>query len=763
MLAAWGGHIEVCKLLLDAGAEPLAVDAVGADALTMARENGFANVVSWLQDHVASIHLVAQGGASAFPAFFATLDQEASPTSPDSEDFYLSDWEPYEESPPPLPDDECVVRAVTVQHAISTHTPKDTDADWSDIDIPLPIVPTGSKRRSALGDDARELIRQIFLVGLQEGSVSPSWVADATFRNDDEGDDELETRICRVLGDLGVVIAEEDWGWRISDIPLVDQEDIEAMSNNAVSFLDDLCVEDSDLERVYFREMALVPLLTREGEVEVAKRIEDGLALMIRAISACPTTIAEILNCADKIANDEMRINELIDGLIDPDTDSSLEELGVGAEEEDDDTAEAVLGAAAAASLLKLKTGGLERLELIRSYYDRAQAILLARGSQDSDYLQLQQQIAEEMTGIRLTARTIERLCDGVRAILEEWSAYQRKIEQICVDTACMARAHFVKVFPGNEVNIDWVDAEIAVAGKTYAAILESNAQQIKEEQKKLLALQDRIGIPLREFKEIHSQMSTSEAKARSAKQEMINANLRLVFSIAKKYTNRGLQLLDLIQEGNIGLMKAVDRFQYRLGYKFSTYATWWIRQAITRSIADQGRTIRVPVHMVETINKISRISREILQETGLEADPATLARKMEMPEEKIRKILKISKEPISMETPVGSDDASNLGDFIEDQTTLSPTEAAIYSSLRFATEAALDTLTPREAIVLRMRFGIEMDTDYTLDEVGKHLDVTRERIRQIEAKALKRLRHPSRVDRLSTFVEHIKISKIVD
>jgi RNA polymerase primary sigma factor len=317
-----------------------------------------------------------------------------------------------------------------------------------------------------------------------------------------------------------------------------------------------------------------------------------------------------------------------------------------------------------------------------------------------------------------------------------------------------MPRPHFIQSFPGNEINLDWADAEVAAAPKTYVAILTRNAPDIKEEQKKLLALQDRIGIPLKDLKDINKQMSTGEAKARRAKREMTEANLRLVISIAKKYTNRGLQFLDLIQEGNIGLMKAVDKFEYRRGYKFSTYATWWIRQAITRSIADQARTIRIPVHMIETINKMNRISRQILQETGQEPDPATLAVKMEMPEEKIRKILKISKEPISMETPIGDDDDSHLGDFIEDQSTVAPSEAAVNASLRDVCKDILDTLTPREAKVLRMRFGIEMNTDHTLEEVGKQFDVTRERIRQIEAKALRKLRHPSRSEKLRSFLE---------
>ncbi len=338
--------------------------------------------------------------------------------------------------------------------------------------------------------------------------------------------------------------------------------------------------------------------------------------------------------------------------------------------------------------------------------------------------------------------------------MVEEVRRYERQIQDLCVNKGGMPRPHFIKVFPGNETRLAWVKNEIA-AGGAYTVQLARYEPNILEEQQKLIDLQKKIGIPLKDLKEINKQMSTGEAKARRAKREMTEANLRLVISIAKKYTNRGLQFLDLIQEGNIGLMKAVDKFEYRRGYKFSTYATWWIRQAITRSIADQARTIRIPVHMIETINKMNRISRQILQETGQEPDPATLAVKMEMPEEKIRKILKISKEPISMETPIGDDDDSHLGDFIEDTSTLAPSDAALYASLREVTKEVLDSLTPREAKVLRMRFGIEMNTDHTLEEVGKQFDVTRERIRQIEAKALRKLRHPSRSERLKSFLEN--------
>jgi RNA polymerase primary sigma factor len=355
--------------------------------------------------------------------------------------------------------------------------------------------------------------------------------------------------------------------------------------------------------------------------------------------------------------------------------------------------------------------------------------------------------------GIRFTAKMVERLADTLRAQVEEVRKIERQVLHTCVERAGMPRTHFIKVFPGNETNLEWVLGEVAVASD-YAHTLKRHVPAVQELQQKLIDLQVRVVLPLKDLKDVNKKMATGEAKARKAKREMTEANLRLVISIAKKYTNRGLQFLDLIQEGNIGLMKAVDKFEYRRGYKFSTYATWWIRQAITRSIADQARTIRIPVHMIETINKMNRISRQILQETGAEPDPATLASKMDMPEDKIRKILKIAKEPISMETPIGDDDDSHLGDFIEDMATLAPADAALHGSMRDVVKEVLDSLTPREAKVLRMRFGIEMSTDQTLEEVGKQFDVTRERIRQIEAKALRKLRHPSRSDKLKSFLE---------
>ena len=605
-------------------------------------------------------------------------------------------------------------------------------------------------------------LKNLIKLGKERGYLTYAEINDHL--PDDVVDAESIETIISTFSDMSIQVfdeapAAEDLLMSDTAATATDDEEVEEQAEQALSTVDSEFGRTTDPVRMYMREMGSVELLTREGEIEIAKRIEDGLKHMVQAISACPTTIDDIIEMAAKVEADEMRIDELVDGLIDPNAveappAADLPEEVEEDEDEDDSGDEDGGAGAVSASLLQLKTDALERFAVIKALHAKMQKALTSKGSQDKTYLKLRQQISDELMNIRFTSRSIERLCDSVRGMVELVRKSERKIQQISVDKVKMPRQHFIQVFPGNEVNLDWVDAEIAAAPKTYVAILTRNAPAIKEEQKKLIALQDHIGIPLKDLKDSNKQMSTGEAKARRAKREMTEANLRLVISIAKKYTNRGLQFLDLIQEGNIGLMKAVDKFEYRRGYKFSTYATWWIRQAITRSIADQARTIRIPVHMIETINKMNRISRQILQETGAEPDPATLAKKMEMPEEKIRKIMKISKEPISMETPIGDDDDSHLGDFIEDQATLAPADAAMYSSLRGVTKEILDTLTTREAKVLRMRFGIEMNTDHTLEEVGKQFDVTRERIRQIEAKALRKLRHPSRSDKLRSFLD---------
>jgi len=618
------------------------------------------------------------------------------------------------------------------------------------------------ERLEALPNDAearRTRLKNLIVLGKERGFLTYAEINDHL--PDDMLDAEQIENIISMINDMGIQVYDEapdTEALLMSDsTPTAPDEDAVEEAEAAVSTLDSEFGRTTDPVRMYMREMGSVELLTREGEIEIAKRIEDGLRHQIQAISACPTTIAEILQLGERVERDELRADEVVDGLLDPNAeeiigdeiaDEVIEEELDAEEGEDEDGA-----AVQSASLLQLKLAALERFATIRALYAKMMKALAKHGPRGRPYIKAQEEISKELMMIRFAAKQIEALCDSVRKMVEEVRSYERAIMELCVDKAVMPRVHFIKCFPGNEEDLEWVRREIA-SRKAYSDALARFAPAILEQQQRLIDLQKRVGIPIRDLKEINRQMSTGEAKARRAKREMTEANLRLVISIAKKYTNRGLQFLDLIQEGNIGLMKAVDKFEYRRGYKFSTYATWWIRQAITRSIADQARTIRIPVHMIETINKMNRISRQILQETGQEPDPALLATKMEMPEEKIRKILKISKEPISMETPIGDDDDSHLGDFIEDQGTMAPVEAAVYTSLRDATKEVLDTLTPREAKVLRMRFGIEMNTDHTLEEVGKQFDVTRERIRQIEAKALRKLRHPSRSERLRSFLD---------
>jgi RNA polymerase primary sigma factor len=625
------------------------------------------------------------------------------------------------------------------------------------------LIPAELPKEDA--ETRRTRLKNLIKLGKERGFLTYSEINDHL--PDDLVDAEQIEAIISTFGDMGIQVydqaPDQETLLIASDTQQVAQpdEDVEEQAEAALSTVDSEFGRTTDPVRMYMREMGSVELLTREGEIEIAKRIEEGLRHMIQAISACPTTVHEILDLAEKVEKDELRIDEVVDGLIDPNAKDDFdpkraeatpedEEAQIEEEEgEDEEAAEA----AQSASLLKLKGEALEKFARIRRLFERQLKALENKGSKDKDYLRARDQISAELMTIRFTARTVERLSDSVRSLVDEIRRHEREIHDISVEKAQMPRQHFIKVFAGTEGSRRWLTSEINSA-QPWSESLRRVEPSVLELLGKIQAVQQKIGIPVRDLKEINKQMSTGEAKARRAKREMTEANLRLVISIAKKYTNRGLQFLDLIQEGNIGLMKAVDKFEYRRGYKFSTYATWWIRQAITRSIADQARTIRIPVHMIETINKMNRISRQILQETGQEPDPATLAQRMEMPEEKIRKILKISKEPISMETPIGDDDDSHLGDFIEDTSTVAPSEAATYASLRDVTKEVLDTLTPREAKVLRMRFGIEMSTDHTLEEVGKQFDVTRERIRQIEAKALRKLRHPSRSERLKSFLD---------
>src|SRR5687767_3767219 len=541
------------------------------------------------------------------------------------------------------------------------------------------LIPAELPKEDA--ETRRTRLKNLIKLGKERGFLTYSEINDHL--PDDLVDAEQIEAIISTFGDMGIQVydqaPDQEQLLIAADAPPVAQpdEDVEEQAEAALSTVDSEFGRTTDPVRMYMREMGSVELLTREGEIEIAKRIEEGLRHMILAISACPTTVREILDLADKVEKDEARIDEVVDGLIDPNAKDDFdpkkaapspeeEEAQIEDEEaEDEEAAER----AQSASLLKLRTEALEKFARIRRLYEKMLKTLENKGSKDKDYLRVREQISNELMTIRFTARTVERLSDSVRSLVDEIRRNEREIHDISVEKAQMPRQHFIKIFAGTEGSKRWLSTDLAQE-QPWSEALRRVEPSILELLGKIQAVQQKIGIQIRDLKEINKQMSTGEAKARRAKREMTEANLRLVISIAKKYTNRGLQFLDLIQEGNIGLMKAVDKFEYRRGYKFSTYATWWIRQAITRSIADQARTIRIPVHMIETINKMNRISRQILQETGQEPDPATLAQRMEMPEEKIRKILKISKEPISMETPIGDDDDSHLGDFIEDQST---------------------------------------------------------------------------------------------
>jgi len=604
----------------------------------------------------------------------------------------------------------------------------------------------------------RQRLKTLIKLGKTRGYLTHGEISDHL--PDKLVDAETLEVVISMLNDMGVAVYEQTPDAETlllnNNAPTAaTEEEAEEEAEAALSTVDSEFGRTTDPVRMYMREMGTVELLTREGEIEIAKRIEGGLMAMMEAISASPATIAEILSLADQIRENKVVISTVVDGFNNTDeaddyvAEEDFDEFG------DDDDDDAGGSKALTKKLEELKNKAVEHFDRIRAHFDKLRKIYDKEGYGTPAYLKVQQALTAELMTIRFTAKTIEKLCDMVRAQVDEVRKRERELRRIIVDKCGMPQETFIKDFPPNLLNLKWVEKQ-ASAGKAWSATMGRNIPPIQELQQKLIDLQASVVVPLDRLKDINKRMNEGETMSRHAKKEMIEANLRLVISIAKKYTNRGLQFLDLIQEGNIGLMKAVDKFEYRRGYKFSTYATWWIRQAITRSIADQARTIRIPVHMIETINKMNRISRQHLQEFGFEPDASVLAEKMDIPEDKIRKIMKIAKEPISMETPIGDDDDSHLGDFIEDTANTAPVDAAMQAGLRDVVKDILDGLTPREAKVLRMRFGIEMASDHTLEEVGKQFDVTRERIRQIEAKALRKLKHPSRSDKLRSFIDSL-------
>jgi len=565
--------------------------------------------------------------------------------------------------------------------------------------------------------------------------------------------------VVNMLNDMGVAVYEqapdaETLLLNNTGPTVATEEEAEEEAEAALSTVDSEFGRTTDPVRMYMREMGTVELLTREGEIEIAKRIEGGLMKMMEAISESPATIAEIMRLGEEIREGKIVISTVVDGFSNPnEADDYVAEEDFDEFDEEDDNDGKGGSKALTKKLEELKKEALSRFDKIATLFEKVHKTYDKEGYGTPTYVKAQKALSDELMTVRFTAKTIEKLCDMLRGQVLDVRKKERELRRIIVEKCGMPQEVFIKDFPPNLLNLKWVEKQVA-AGKPWSVVMARNVPPIQELQTKLAELQARVVVPLSQLKDINKRMNEGESNSRDAKKEMIEANLRLVISIAKKYTNRGLQFLDLIQEGNIGLMKAVDKFEYRRGYKFSTYATWWIRQAITRSIADQARTIRIPVHMIETINKMNRLSRQHLQEFGFEPDASILAAKMEIPEDKIRKIMKIAKEPISMETPIGDDDDSHLGDFIEDSANTAPLEAAMQAGLRDVVKDILDSLTPREAKVLRMRFGIEMSTDHTLEEVGKQFDVTRERIRQIEAKALRKLKHPSRSDKLRSFID---------
>ncbi len=604
-------------------------------------------------------------------------------------------------------------------------------------------------------------LKKLILQGKEQGFLTYRDINDH-LPEDVHDADQIET-VISMINDMGIDVYDQapdpDTLLMKTDPATTpdDEEVVEEAEQVLASAVEGEFGRTTDPVRMYMREMGTVELLTREGEIDLAKRIEDGIRQSTEAIAACPATIAEVVRLMDLVEQDQMRLTDLVADFVDPkavddEPPAEVERASVDEEDEEDEADDGD-------NVDSEEDGGPDREEAlarfarIRKLHGSITRAIEKKGFKSPEVAKGQAKLAEEFMEVKFVSKQINRLVEHVRALVDEAREQEKIIMDLCVVKARVPRKTFLKSFPGNETNPRWVK-KVLKSGEGDAEIIEANVSVISSAQNRLQQIEAKAGLPIADLKEVNRRMSIGEAKARRAKKEMVEANLRLVISIAKKYTNRGLQFLDLIQEGNIGLMKAVDKFEYRRGYKFSTYATWWIRQAITRSIADQARTIRIPVHMIETINKLNRISRQMLQEMGREATPEELAARMDMPEDKIRKVLKIAKEPISMETPIGDDEDSHLGDFVEDTSIMAPTDAATVAGLKAATLGILDTLTQREAKVLRMRFGIGMNTDHTLEEVGKQFDVTRERIRQIEAKALRKLRHPSRSEHLRSFLD---------
>ncbi len=603
------------------------------------------------------------------------------------------------------------------------------------------------KRETVTGNKQARQLKDLIARGKEQGYLTYAEVNDH-LPNDIVDPEQIED-IVNMINDMGIPVHEkapDAESLLLSDAAVSNDDDAAEAAEAALASVDAEFGRTTDPVRMYMREMGTVELLTRQGEIEIAKRIEDGLNQVKYSMAHFPPTMEKLLEVYEAVSAGDTRMQDFVVGFIDPNAPDEIKSPVTKSDNDDKSDDDEVIDTGPDPAEVT------SRLKAIRRNYNKTLTLLEKNGSADKKTIRVRADLADKLMELKLSPKMFDALVRNLRGAVSVIRTQERQVMQICVRDAGMPKKDFLASFPKRETDLKWIEKHIR-AKRKHSSTLAKLRDDVLRAQRKLAAVETLTNLNIAEIKEINRQMSIGEAKARRAKKEMVEANLRLVISIAKKYTNRGLQFLDLIQEGNIGLMKAVDKFEYRRGYKFSTYATWWIRQAITRSIADQARTIRIPVHMIETINKLNRISRQMLQEMGREPLPDELAERMEMPEDKVRKVLKIAKEPISMETPIGDDEDSHLGDFIEDQTVHSPVDSATSEGLKETTHSVLAGLTPREAKVLRMRFGIDMNTDHTLEEVGKQFDVTRERIRQIEAKALRKLRHPTRSDQLRSFL----------
>jgi RNA polymerase sigma factor (sigma-70 family) len=781
MIAARKKQTNACRLLLENGADPLLLDLEGKNAARIASEAGSGETAALIQSFV-SVPVTAQLMEQvADPPPSGTTEQARGPSVASNDfttdlnqgeldsEWNIGDWEPEKEAHPPEEDPEIALKVKVQQKAISEHVAIDTSADWEDFDVSLPEFAEPIVRTAIA--ETRVAIRSALLRVLREGSVPDFQVQDIALSEFGIEDLDFSNNIRQVINDLGGQTDERHEYVSIFDdftVHLNEEEtaEEERTLSSALEYLDDLSGSSNDPGRLYMRQMGKAELLSREGEIQVAKRIEKGLMDMMEAISASPATIAEILRMAGEIREGKVVISTVVDGFFNSDKADDhmaeddfdeFDELDVADEDKNHANSQAQNK-----HLEELKIQALERFDQIANLFEALHQVYDKEDWGTPNYVRAQTALSEELMTIRFTTKVIEKLCEMVRGQATDVRKKERELRRIIVDGCGYPQDQFLAEFSGSDktgtratshlLDLKWIEKQ-AASSMPWSVNMGRNISQIQDIQRNLIDLQCHVVVPLDELKDINKRMNAGESACRDAKKEMIEANLRLVLSIAKKYTNRGLEFLDLLQEGNIGLMKAVDKFQYRRGYKFSTYATWWIRQAVTRAIADQARTIRIPVHMIETINKLNRISRQYFQEHGTKADVSVLSDRMEIPEDRIRQIMKFDIEPVPLDTLI--DKEGNLQtELIEDGAQSAPMNAAMQHNIHETVREMLDSLTPNEARILRMRFGIDLLTDRTLEEIGQVFGVTRERIRQIEAKALRKLKHPSRSDKLRDLLD---------